>query len=269
MVPHAGTAPVQLSWAPDPASVGAVQLVFQVLDASGQLLASAPLPTITVPSAPSAVIAQPTSTASQQNNVAVPPAISASTPAPQISISYFGPSGSAPASAGQIPEFSVQVSNPSTLPSQAGQAQFLVDGTAQQTQPFDAMLPNGSHSIVFPASQAAGPHALQVLVTTGDGANASATANATVAAAPPTDTSISGGSTVTGATGAAPMQSTFSGGATSTNTNKKRVRAGLPSTFRIGNTTWANGVTAPAATANAPATQTTATAQNTAHHRFK
>ena len=261
VAPHATTTAVQLSWAPDATSAGAVQLVLQVLDPNGQLLASAPLPTITVPSTPSAAVAQPPNATPvpEQNGVAVVPAVSQPAPAPQISISYFGPSGSTPAPAGQIPEFSAQVSNPSATSTQAGQAQLMVDGTAQQTQPFDAMLPNGSHAIMFPASQAtAGPHSLQLVVTTSDGANASATATATVASVSPSNASSPSGGNASAAS-LPPLQSASSGGTT----DPRRVRTAVPSTFRIGNTTWANGATAPATAANPPAVRTSPAGQNT------
>jgi len=243
-VPRSGVTPVQLSWIPSQPSAGQVQLVLQVLSPDGSQIANTVVPAITVAntfsggSAGSALNPNiPSSNsfmAPASQAPAIPPAQGANSPGVQSAppdalstapplqagpvqpqITYFGATdASLSATTAQIPPLSLQIANPSNAPMQPAQAQLFVDGAAQQVQALGPLLPKQTRSAVFAAIPApSGPHALQVVVTTADGATASGTSSANVA--PPTVSN-----TTTG-----PVAPPSSG---------NNVRSGTPTKFTIG-----------------------------------
>jgi hypothetical protein len=227
-VPRSGVAPVQLSWTPDATSVGQVQLLLQALDSGGQTITSVAIPAITIQNAngPSngGSGANPSSSNNSGNSTTPGGSTTGPASAPQLTVNGFGLADASASAAGQIPPLQAQVSNPSQLPTQTGQAQLFMDTTPQQMQTIGAVLPSGALTLQFPAIQAAaGPHNLQLVVTTADGANASATFTVTVAAA---GTASAGNSTAQNA-------QPFNGGAGSL--RPRTVRAVVTTNFRIGN----------------------------------
>jgi len=199
-VPRSGVTPVQLSWTPDATTTGQVQLLLQALDSSGQMITSVAIPGITIQGISNSAATTPNGTgASSMNpgsnaNSALPDTSGGSTtpasttttgPAPvaQLTVNGFGLADPSVSQAGQIPQLQAQVSNPSQVPTQSGQAQLFLDSTPQQMQVIGSVLPSGTLTLQFQAIQTtAGQHNLQLVVTTADGASASAAFTASVTA---------------------------------------------------------------------------------------
>jgi hypothetical protein len=237
-VPRSGLTSVQVTWIANQSSPGPHQMVLQILDANGIQLTSAAVPAITVtsttgssnpgfaPNAPpsGAYVPQGFQAISTQPG-ASPPSIQSSAPAIQPQITYFGPTDTSSAAAvGQIPPLSLQVANSSDAPMQPVQAQLFVDGTTGQFRTLGPLLPKQTRSAVFAGIPAAsGTHAVQVVVTTADGAMASATIS--MNATPPT---------VATTGGAAPTNSYTTQAAIAPSSGGMSVRAGTPTSFSIG-----------------------------------
>ena len=253
MVPRSGVTPVQLSWTPDASSTGQVQLLLQAMDSSGQIVTSVSIPRITVLGSGSSAtyagssnagaagniqITSPTYTSTNQDrsvqnsstNFTTPVSSAGSTQAPaptaQLAVTGFGPADPNSPTAGQIPQLMAQVSNPSPIPTQSGQAQLFLDGTPQQMQTIGSLLPSRTLPLQFSAIQTTtGQHNLQLVVTTSDGFSASSNFAANVTAA--TSANSSGNSF-------SPSSQAPNGGSGRT-THPVVVRAAAPTIFQIGN----------------------------------
>ena len=253
-VPRSGVTPVQLSWAPDASSVGQVQLLLRAMDSNGQVVTSVAIPTITVQgsntSANSASsgnigtsgnlqVTAPTDSGSSANSSLPNTATSLTNSGnsssganpttaltAQLAVTGFGPVDPNASAAGQIPQLTAQVSNPSQIPTQSGQAQLFMDGTPQQMQTLGTLLPSGTLPLQFSPIQApTGQHNVQLVVTTADGVSASATfaANVTTASASNSSGNSSSGSSQTPSGGSGKPSRSIS------------VRAAAPTVFQIGN----------------------------------
>ena len=236
-VPHASTTPVSIPWTPTQASTSPYQLLVQIVDGSGNQIASATAPAITVNSAAasggagtsstgvSGASSSTGSTGNSSSGVQSSSGTSASTPPVPPQINFFGiANASSAAPAGQIPTLLVQVSNPSQSAMQPAQAALSLDGTPTQTQNLGPLLPRQTRSALFNGvSAATGSHTAQVVVTTADGAVVSATTNVSGAAQ-----GASSGATSSG-TGSNPA-----GGLAGLPASGPTVRYGTPTTFQIG-----------------------------------
>jgi hypothetical protein len=120
------------------------------------------------PGSPTAQNRQGQRSASSNAQLEAPPA------AAQPQIVYFGPA----ATIGQNPSLSLQVTNPAATLMSSLQAQLYVDGMPGPAQTLGPLLPSQTQSVTFDSSTlAARNHNIKVLVTTADGASASATAS--------------------------------------------------------------------------------------------
>jgi len=177
-------------------------------------------------------------------------------PRSQVLVTFFGIGDTNPAaSVGQIPALSAQVANLSDAPMEAAQAQVFVDESPQQVQAVGPLLPKQTQSMIFPPIQAAlGPHALKIVVTTADGATASAVTDAAVGApAGPSETKVTdntsttsntrSGNTSSGNDNPSTAGDTASAGKTPATEpispnerirNLEQVRSFLPRTFTLG-----------------------------------
>ena len=229
LVPHASATPVSIPWAPAQSGATPYQLSVQVLDGSGNQIASATAPAITVNGSTAASGANTgtgstggSGSTSSSGNSSTGTQPSSGTPASsspvQPQITFFGiANASAATPAGQIPTLLVQVSNPSPNSMQPAKATLSVDGSAGQTQNIGTLLPQQTRSALFSGvSAATGSHAVQVSVTTADGGSASATAN------------------VSAAVQGTPTAGSSSGGGTTLPLSGPAVRYGTPTTFQIG-----------------------------------
>jgi hypothetical protein len=148
----------------------------------------------------------------------------------QPQIVFFGPA----ATTGQTPSLSLQVTNPAASLMSSAQAQLFVDGKPGPVQTLGPLLPSQTRSATFDSSTvAAGTHNIKVVVTTADGASASATASPAASLGPSHSVGVNN-LTARGVRGGLP------------------VRSGLPASYQIGTVT-----TAPAS-ASAPPPQTSA-----------
>jgi hypothetical protein len=120
-------------------------------------------------------------------------------PSPRVLVTFFGLADtSAAAAMGQIPSLSAEIANASDAPLPPGQAQVFVDDAPQQIQSVGPLLPRETHSLVFPSTPSSpGLHTLRVVVTTADGATASATTGANVTVASAANTVASAQTSVT------------------------------------------------------------------------
>lgn len=169
-----------------------------------------------------------------------------STPPVQPKIAYFGHA----TGSGVDPSLSLQVTNPASTVISSAQAQLFVDGKPGPVQPLGPFLPNQTRSATFDGSAgAAGTHSIKVVVTTAEGA--SATAVASPVPLPRSSRVTDENKSPVGRVQGLP------------------VRSGLPPGYRIGAVTTApastpapasqgsGAVSANAATPGAPAAQTT------------
>jgi hypothetical protein len=260
-VPRSGVTPVQLSWAPDASSAGQVQLLLQAMDSSGQIVTSVAIPKITVQSANAYVnsasngnvgasgnvpVAAPTDAGSNANSSLPNTATSftnsstsssGANPATaftaQLALTGFGPADPSASTPGQIPQLMAQVSNPSQIPTQSGQAQLFMDGTPQQMQTMGTLLPSGTLPLQFSAIQApAGQHNLQLVVTTADGVSASANFTANVMTASTSNSPASASNSLSNSSSGSSQTSSNGSGRPSRSIS---VRAAAPTVFQIGN----------------------------------
>jgi hypothetical protein len=237
-VPPSGVFPVQLTWTAGQPTGTSSTLLVQVLDASGTPVASAGVPTITVAAANGGTMSNTapndpnsgsSNTAGQTGQNGTPGNSAANggatangfspagtlTAVVQPQIVYFGPV----VTAGPKPSLSLQVTNPAATLVRSAQAQLFVDGKPGPVQTLGPLLPSQTRSATFNnATVPAGTHSVKVVVTTTDGA--SATATASPAALP--GSSHSANSTQPQQTGAR---------------SGVPVRTGLASGFRIGTVT--------------------------------
>jgi len=199
-VPHSGTTPVQFSWiAPN---AGVFQLQLQVTDSTGAILASIPVPTISVgnpsvaggtgtavsttgfgPTVGSTSSAAGSSSSQPAYPVGGQPSTQPTSTSPsspgQPQIVFFGTvDSSSPATAGQLAPLLLQIANPSATPLSPVQAQLFIDGNLTQNQALGPLLPGQTRSAMFSGIPGTpGTHSARVLVLTADGASASSSAS--------------------------------------------------------------------------------------------
>ncbi|HXY23809.1 MAG TPA: hypothetical protein VEI73_04115 [Candidatus Acidoferrum sp.] len=232
LVAHASTTAVSIPWTPAQSSAAPYQLSVQVLDGSGNQIASTIAPAIAVNSTASTAAgganagagstsgSGSTSSSGSNSTGTQTSGTPVSNSPVQPQITFFGiANASAATPAGQIPTLLVQVSNPSQNSMQPAKATLSVDGTPGQTQNLGTLLPQQTRSALFSGvSAATGSHTVQVSVTTADGGSASGTANVSA-------------STASSSSGA---NSGSSGGGTTLPLSGPTVRYGTPTTFQIG-----------------------------------
>jgi hypothetical protein len=190
-VPRSGVLPVQLTWTAGQATGAPTTLMVQVLDANGAQVAGAGVPAINIANASAAANSSTNDSNSGSSNPAGQTAQTTTSGDPaqgnnfsnttsgtpgavvQPQIVYFGPV----VTAVQNPPLSLQVTNPAATLVRSAQAQLFVDGKPGPVQTLGPLLPSQTRSATFDRSAiASGNHNIKVVVTTTEGASATATA---------------------------------------------------------------------------------------------